>query len=174
MWYFKFLSNFPGYPGSRQRRNASSSCGSQLRAAWQSRVQRGQYIIAENLCMVSFAVYCFFWVVPFKQTSYVHYFQGLHWLLISMYYFYVLFILWQVLQKQDTAKDDIHKISANKTLAENWESLGGGGWWFSGTSWFFHSFFLVFSWYLKYSFMKTRKRLWKNQFRKPRKNYEKQ
>ena len=29
-----------------------------------------------------------------------------------MYYFYVLFILWQVPQKQDTAKDTIHKNSA--------------------------------------------------------------
>ena len=30
-----------------------------------------------------------------------------------MYYFYVLFILLQVPQKQDTSKDIIHKISAN-------------------------------------------------------------
>ena len=32
-------------------------------------------------------------------------------------------------------------------------------WWLSGTSWFFHSFFIIFSWFSKYSFIKTTKRL---------------
>ena len=66
--------------------------------------------------VVSFAVYCFLSChVPTKRLTYItcKYFINTHYsLLTSMYYFYVLFILWQVPQKQDTAKDTISKFSA--------------------------------------------------------------
>ena len=68
------------------------------------------------LCsVVSFAVYCFWIARSSQRLTYIafKYFIDTQFrLLTAMYYFYVLFILWQVPQKEDTAKDTIHKIPA--------------------------------------------------------------
>ena len=83
----------------------------------------GVNIIAEILCMVSFAVsfamsfvvYCFL-SCHLHLTSYItfkYFIDTQYTILTSVYYFYVLFILWQVPQNQDTSKDTINKILAN-------------------------------------------------------------
>ena len=68
-------------------------------------------IVTENLCMVSFAVYRFL-SCPVTYITFKYFIDTQYRLSALLYYFYVLFILWQVPRKQDTAKDTIHKISA--------------------------------------------------------------